>query len=236
MTGNAKKIIAELKHKASTEKAAFFPRFFKTGKGQYGEGDQFIGVTVPDQRIIAKKYLEEINEYEIKELLHSAYHESRLTGLIILSEKFKKDFKKGDGKNWVDVYLKNIDRVNNWDLVDASAPYILGPWLEKKDKSILYKFADTNSLWRQRISIVATFYFIKQGQINDTLSIAELLLHHEHDLIHKAVGWMLREAWKKEPGKIEKFISRHLSNMPRTMLRYAIEKMPEPQRKSYLLK
>lgn len=236
MPGLDTKIIAELKHAASKEKAVFYPRFFKTGKGQYGEGDRFLGVTVPLQRKIAKHHAEKINEKEIITLLYSSYHEVRLTGLILLCHQFKRDFKKGEGKQWVDVYLNNIDQVNNWDLVDASAPYILGPWLEKRSKDILYKFAVSKSLWKQRISIVTTLYFIKQGAVQDTLEIASILLHQEHDLIHKAVGWMLREAWKKQPDKIEQFISRHLSKMPRTMLRYAIEKMSEAKRKQYMAK
>lgn len=236
MSGLDTKIIADLKHEASKEKAAFFPRFFKTGKGQYGEGDRFLGVTVPQQRNIAKKYAEKISDKEIVSLMYSPFHEARLTGLILLCHQFKKDLKKGEGKKWVDIYVKHIDRVNNWDLVDASAPYILGPWLENKGKDLLYSFAASKSLWKQRIAIVTTLYFIKQGFVKDTLEIALILLNHEHDLIHKAVGWMLREAWKKEPGKIEKFISDHLSKMPRTMLRYAIERMSEAKRKYYMAK
>lgn len=229
-------IIEELKEISSKEKAAFFPRFFKTGIGQYGEGDQFLGVTVPQVRQVAKKHFDAVVEKDIVSLLHSPFHEARLIGLIILCHKFKKDFKKGDGKKWVDVYLDNIDCVNNWDLVDTSAPYILGVWLEEKDKKLLYSFAKSKSLWKQRISIISTFHFIKIGELDDTLQLAEILLDHEHDLIHKAVGWMLRESWKRNPREVEKFISLHVSTMPRTMLRYAIEKMPDAKRKQYMRK
>lgn len=226
----------ELRKKINKEKAAFFPTFFKTGKGQYGEGDVFLGIVVPDQRAIAKKHFQESDKQTIIELLDSAYHEERLTGLFILNLKFAADKKKGNEKQWVDLYLKKINRVNNWDLVDSSAHMILGPWLEDKDRSLLYTFARDKNLWINRIAMLSTFHYIKKGEMEDALKIAEILLPHPHDLIHKATGWMLREGWKRKPSIIEAFIKKHISIMPRTMLRYAIEKMDEDKRKAFLQK
>ena len=226
----------ELRKKINKEKAAFFPTFFKTGKGQYGEGDVFLGIVVPDQRAIAKKHFQESDKQTIIELLDSDYHEERLTGLFILNLKFAADKKKGNEKQWVDLYLKKINRVNNWDLVDSSAHMILGPWLEDKDRSLLYTFARDKNLWINRIAMLSTFHYIKKGEMEDALKIAEILLPHPHDLIHKATGWMLREGWKRKPAIIEAFIKKHISIMPRTMLRYAIEKMDEDKRKAFLQK
>lgn len=229
-------IVKELKHVASTEKAAFFPRFFKTGKGQYGEGDVFYGVTVPMQRSIAKKYQELADESTIVALLDSKFHEERLTGIFILLHHFKKAKKSNQEKCWIDLYLSKVDRINNWDLVDSSAPYLLGVWLADKDRSILYEFAEDTSLWKNRIAVLATFHFIKQNDLTDLLKLSKILLQHPHDLMHKAIGWMLREAWKKQPQTIEAFIELHISKMPRTMLRYAIEKMEPSQRLHYMKK
>ena len=223
-----------LKSYAQQEKAAFFPRFFKTGKGEYGEGDVFIGVTVPNQRLIAKKFYASSDEHLIIQLLDSMYHEERLIGLFLLNHKFLTARKQHAEKVWVDLYLKKIDRVNNWDLVDSSAHIILGKWLEDKDRSLLYELAAENNLWKNRIAIISTMHFIKNGDIVDILKLSTLLLTHQHDLIHKAIGWMLREAWKKEPVIIENFIKKHIQNMPRTMLRYSIEKMEEGKRKEIL--
>jgi 3-methyladenine DNA glycosylase AlkD len=223
-----------LKSYAQQEKAAFFPRFFKTGKGEYGEGDVFIGVTVPNQRLIAKKFYASSDEHLIIQLLDSMYHEERLIGLFLLNHKFLTARKQHAEKVWVDLYLKKIDRVNNWDLVDSSAHIILGKWLEDKDRSLLYELAAENNLWKNRIAIISTMHFIKNGDIVDILKLSTLLLTHQHDLIHKAIGWMLREAWKKEPVIIENFIKKHIQNMPRTMLRYSIEKMEEGKRKKFL--
>lgn len=226
----------ELRKKINKEKAVFYPTFFKTGKGQYGEGDVFLGIVVPDQRAIAKKHFQESDKQTIIELLDSIYHEERLTGLFILNLKFAEDKKKSNEKKWVDLYLKKINRVNNWDLVDSSAHIILGPWLEDKDRSLLYTFARDKDMWVNRIAMIATFHYIKKSELDDALKIAELLLTHSHDLIHKAVGWMLREGWKKKPVLIEAFINKHIKVMPRTTLRYAIEKMEEEKRKSFLQK
>jgi 3-methyladenine DNA glycosylase AlkD len=223
-----------LKSYAQQEKAAFFPRFFKTGKGEYGEGDVFIGVTVPNQRLIAKQFYASSDEHLIIQLLDSMYHEERLVGLFLLNHKFLVARKQHAEKQWVDLYLKKIDRVNNWDLVDSSAHIILGQWLEDKDRSLLYELAAEKNLWKNRIAILSTMHFIKKGDIVDILKLSALLLTHQHDLMHKAIGWMLREAWKKEPQKVEDFISKYIREMPRTMLRYSIEKIEEKKRQMFL--
>ena len=231
----AKAIIADLKQLASKEKAEFLPRFFKTGKGEYGYGDRFHGVVVPDQRSVAKKHFPTTSRETILELLDSPFHEERLTSLFILCHKFNEARKKGEEKEWVDLYLQNAEKVNNWDLVDTTAHIILGQWLADKDRKILYTLAKDPSLWKNRIAVVATWHFIrKQNDVKDILALAVIMLSHKHDLMHKATGWMLREGWKKKPREIETFIDTYLAIMPRTMLRYAIEKMEEKKRKSYL--
>jgi 3-methyladenine DNA glycosylase AlkD len=230
----ADEIKQELHQYIDDEKAAFLPRFFKTSEGEYGEGDRFIGVTVPHQRKVAKRYYKHIDLSEVEMLLKEPVHEYRFTGLVILVYKFEKAKDEDTKKVIVDVYLKNIDAVNNWDLVDATAPQILGSYLFEKDKSLLYDFAKTPHLWKQRIAIMSTFYFIKQGNYDDTLKIAEILLHHEHDLIHKAVGWMLREIGNRDFEVEYNFLKAHYRDMPRTMLRYAIEKFEPNLRQSFL--
>jgi 3-methyladenine DNA glycosylase AlkD len=220
---------------ATKEKAEFLPRFFKTGKGEYGEGDRFHGVVVPDQRKVANKFSSTTSKEVIIELLHSPFHEERLTGVFILCNKFKEAKKTGKEKEWYDLYLKMAERINNWDLVDASAHIIVGQYLEDKDRSILYKLAKENSLWKNRIAVVATWHFIrKNSDLKDILQLSEIMLTHKHDLMHKATGWMLREGWKKDAKQIEKFLDKFATQMPRTMLRYAIEKMEETKRKGYL--
>lgn len=230
----ARKIAQELKSLGLPEKAAIHQRFFKTGPNEYGAGDRFHGVPVPQQRVIAKKYQEQVTAETIETLLLSAFHEERLTALFLLVYQFKRDHKKGMGKKWVDLYLKYTHRVNNWDLVDSSAHLILGAWLEDKDRGLLLELAKSPMLWENRIAVVATWHFIRNKDIKDILKISQQLLNHPHDLIHKAIGWMLREAWKKDSGKIESFLNQYASKMPRTMLRYAIEKLSEPQRQHYL--
>jgi 3-methyladenine DNA glycosylase AlkD len=230
MPSTYKKIHAALKDLAIPEKAAFFPRFFKTGKGQYGEGDQFLGVTVPNQRLVSKEFYQLADDDTISELLHSPWHEDRLTGLLILNLKYKKD----KSQHWVDLYLSNIDCVNNWDLVDSSATTILGDWLEDKDRTILYEFANENHLWKNRIALISCFHFIKKNDLKDFFRITAILLKHPHDLIHKAIGWMLREAWKRDPDAVEKFMEKNLKQLPRTALRYAIEKMPPNERAAWM--
>ncbi len=232
---DAKTISKALLAFATKEKAEFLPRFFKTGKGEYGEGDRFHGVVVPDQRKVANKYSSTTSKEVIIELLHSPFHEERLTGVFILCNKFNEAKKTGKEKEWYDLYLKMAERINNWDLVDASAHIIVGQYLEDKDRSILYKLAKENSLWKNRIAVVATWHFIrKNSDLKDILQLSEIMLTHKHDLMHKATGWMLREGWKKDAKQIEKFLDKFTTQMPRTMLRYAIEKMEETKRKGYL--
>ncbi len=224
----------ELKKISTPEKAKASAWFFKSGKGEYGYGDKFIGVTVPEQRRIAKQY-RDLSLSEVSVLLKSPIHEHRLTGLFILDLQYQKA-DPANRKRIVQFYLKHRKQINNWDLVDSSASYILGDYLLHEDRKILYTFARSKNLWERRIAIISTAAFIKNNQFEDTLNISEILLKDTHDLIHKAVGWMLREVGKKSLATEEKFLQKHASVMPRTMLRYAIEKFPEPKRKAYLQK
>jgi hypothetical protein len=224
----------DLKLQASKEHAISMKRFFKTGKGEYGEGDQFYGVSVPLQRKIAKKYANECHAQTISSLLDSSFHEERLTGVFILVLKFNTAIKSKDEEPWVKLYLEKLDRVNNWDLVDSSAHLILGKWLEDKDRKLLYSLAASSDLWKNRVAIIATLHFIRKNDFKDILRLAKLMLTHQHDLIHKASGWMLREVWQRDTEIAEHFLRIHKKNMPRTMLRYAIEKMPESKRKRFL--
>lgn len=217
------------------EKAAFFPRFFKTGKGQYGYGDKFLGITVPNMRTVAVKY-KDLELSDIIKLLHSQWHEERLVALIILTEQFKRANPTGQ-KEIYDLYLSNTKYINNWDLVDLSATNIVGEYLVNKSKSILYKLAKSDLLWDRRIAIISTFAFIKRGDPSETFKIAEILLHDKHDLIHKAVGWMLREVGKRcGEESLESFLNKHYKVMPRTMLRYALERMSDKKKKFYMTK
>jgi 3-methyladenine DNA glycosylase AlkD len=222
----------DLKTRANPAKAKLLRGFFKTGKGQYGEGDIFWGIMVPIQREIAKKY-QDLSLKEIQKLLNSKIHEERLIALLILVLQFKK---RSVWKQKVifNFYLKNIRNINNWDLVDLTAPNIVGQFLMDRDRKIIYKLARSRNLWEKRIAILATFTFIKNNQAKDTLRIAEILLKDKHDLIHKAVGWMLREIGKRDLNAEEMFLKKHYKRMPRTMLRYAIEKFPEKKRRWYL--
>lgn len=231
---NAKIIQKELNALGSAEKAKSSAWFFKTGKGQYGYGDKFIGITLPEQRSVAKKYFKEIELSELDKLLNSEIHEYRMTALLILTYKFPKS-NKTEQKSIYEFYLKNLRNINNWDLVDASAAQIVGEYLLAKDRSILYKLAKSNDLWENRVAMIATYQFINQKQYEDTFKIAEILLHHKHDLIHKAVGWMLREVGKRIDEKhLLKFLDKYSTEMPRTMLRYAIERLEENMRLEYL--
>ena len=207
-------------------------RFFKTGKGEYGEGDIFLGVTVPKMRRVAKKY-KELSIDKIQSLLRSPIHEERLTALLILVENFRKadEPKKTEIFN---LYLKNTKYINNWDLVDLSASRIVGEFLKDKPVDILYTLAKSKSLWERRIAIISTFQFIWEGRFAETLKISKILLTDRHDLIHKAVGWMLREVGKRSFKTEEEFLKKHYKKMPRTMLRYSIEKFPEKLRLRYL--
>ena len=226
---NVKKALAEL---ADPEKAAFYPRFFRAGKGEYGEGDQFIGVVVPNQRKVARKH-RTLPLGEVDLLLRSPIHEHRLTALLILVEQFQ----RGDAAKRSEVanfYLARLDRVNNWDLVDLSAPKILGPYLQNRSRELLYELAASGQLWRQRIAVLANYPYIKRGDFDDILRLADQLLEHRHDLIHKAVGWMLREVGKQDMPVLEAFLHSRYTRMPRTTLRYAIERMEPARRKAYL--
>ena len=231
MLTQLKKNLLNLKN---PQKAEIMRGFFKTGKGQYGEGDIFLGVSVPDQRKIAKKY-PNLSIENIQKLLWSKIHEERLTALFILIIKYRKADEQ-EKKEIFDFYLTNTKYINNWDLVDSSAEHILGTYLLEKDKSILYQMAKSENLWERRISIMSTFHFIKNNKFNDALKISKLLLNDDHDLIHKAVGWMLREIGKRNQNEEENFLEKHHKTMPRTMLRYSIEKFDETKRKHYLSK
>jgi len=224
----------DLQNLANPKQAEILQRFFKTGKGQYGEGDIFLGIKVPEQRKISKKYLD-LSLNHIRELLSSKIHEYRLTSLFILIDKYKKSDEK-EKKEIFNFYLKNTKNINNWDLVDLSVPKIVGDYLLDKPRDILYKLAKSKSLWEKRIAILATFEFIKHNEYKDTLKISKILLNDKHDLIHKAVGWMLREVGKRNQETEEKFLKKHYKQMPRTMLRYSIERFDEEKRKFYMKK
>ena len=207
-------------------------RFFKTAEGEYGEGDRFLGIRVPVIRQQVRKF-SGVSLAEIKKLLKSSYHEERLCALLLLVDKYAKGSDK-EKEVVFNLYLANTDYINNWDLVDTSAPYIVGDFLEHKDKSPLYKMAESDSLWERRIAIMSTFYLIRSDHFETTLDIAEQLLHDEEDLIHKAVGWMLREVGKRDKDIETAFLDKYYLEMPRTMLRYAIEKFPQTERQKYL--
>ena len=217
---------------SNPKKAIKLSGFFKTGTGQYGEGDVFLGIPVPEQRKIAKKYID-LHLNDLEQLLRSKIHEHRLTALVILVTKYQKA--DVSGKNDIfRFYLKNTENINNWDLVDLSAPKIVGDYLLNNDRTILFKLAKSNNLWERRIAILSTFSFIRNNDFEDSLRISKLLLQDEHDLIHKAVGWMLREIGKRDQDLEEQFLNENCIQMPRTMLRYAIEKFDENKRKFYL--
>ena len=229
---NQKIIHNDLLQLANEQIAEHSQRFFKTGKGEYGEGDIFLGIRVPLLRKLVKKY-RGISITEVRKLLHSKFHEERLLAVLMLVQLFK----SGDEsvqKQVYDLYLENTEYINNWDIVDISASNIVGAHLYEKDKAPLYDLVQSKNLWERRISIISTFYFIRQNEFDDTLKLAKILLNDKEDLIHKAVGWMLREVGKREIEFEEEFLQEHYKIMPRTMLRYAIEKFPETSRKMYL--
>lgn len=222
----------DLKKLANPQKAKLLQRFFKTGKGEYGEGDIFLGVMVPKSRILAKKY-KNFDLNDIGSMLESKIHEERLIALFILVDKYKTTNHK---KIIFHFYIKNTKYINSWDLVDLSASKIVGMHLLDKDRSILYKLAKSKNIWERRIAIISTFQFIDNNQFDDSLKIAKMLLGDQHDLIHKAAGWVLREIGKKDLKIEREFLDRHYKKMPRTMLRYAIEKFPQSLRVHYLSK
>ena len=214
---SAEQVRRELQSLADAKKASMVKRFFKTRPGQYGEGDVFLGIKVPQSREIAKKYIS-LPFNQVKILLDSNIHEERLVALLILVRKYAHGSDK-EKSHIVRFYLDNLRQINNWDLVDLSAPNILGSFLMESDKSLLYKLAKSDNIWERRIAILATMQFIRNCEFSDTLKLASMLLHDDHDLIHKAVGWMLREVGKRDVGVLEKFLAKHCRTMPRTMLR-----------------
>ncbi|MBU1161244.1 MAG: DNA alkylation repair protein [Proteobacteria bacterium] len=226
------KIKERLKQLANKEKAEVLQRFFKTGPGEYGEGDVFLGIKVPDLRKVAKDF-QDISTEDVIVLLESAIHEERLLALLVLVRKYVKGNETAKNKIYR-LYLKKTKFINSWDLVDGSAHHIVGDYLMDKNKAPLYRLAKSEDLWERRIAMLATFYFIKHGKYEETLKIARILLTDREDLIHKAVGWMLREIGKREMIFEEMFLKQHYKEMPRTMLRSAIEKFPEPKRQKYL--
>lgn len=225
-----------LKTQANPAKAIILQRFFKTGKGEYGEGDVFLGIQVPQLRLVAKQFAT-ISLKEVEQLLNSKIHEERMVALFVLVAQFQKAerARNENGKKEIyEFYLANAKRINNWDLVDLSAPNVVGNYLLKKNHDVLFKLARSENLWEKRIAIISTFSFIRIGQFQDTFKIVEMLLNDKHDLIHKACGWMLREVGKRNQVVEEQFLEKHYKEMPRTMLRYAIEKFPEEKRKQFL--
>lgn len=225
-------IMAELEALGTDEKRQVLGAFFKTGKGQYGEGDRFMGITVPLTRGVARRYKDAPLATTV-DLLQSEWHEARLCGLLIMVEQMKKA--RGDDARMIfETYLANTRRINNWDLVDLSAPQIVGGYLKDKPRDILYRLAASSLLWDNRIAMVSTYALIKDNQLDDTFALALQLIGHGHELMHKAVGWMLREAGKRDFARLRRFVDDHWREMPRTMLRYAIEKYPERERKEVL--
>lgn len=222
----------ELEDYIDPVKREYLPKFFKTGKGQYGEGDKFLGVVVPNTRIVAKKH-KDVSFEVVAELLQSEWHECRLCALLMMVERFKKSDEK-EREIIYRFYLSQTKHINNWDLVDLSAPYIVGDYLKDKSRDDLYRLAESNLLWEQRIAVVATVTLIRNNDFIDILRLAELLLQHKHDLIQKAVGWMLREMGKKDRDLLLQFLDKYSKVMPRTMLRYSIEKLTEAERKYYM--
>lgn len=228
----AKEIRQELEQYIDPVKREYLPNFFKTGKGQYGEGDKFLGIVVPNTRIVAKRHKDAPFEV-MAELLQSEWHECRLCALLMLVERFKKCDESGK-KEIFDFYLTQTTRINNWDLVDLSAPGIVGEYLKDKPRDVLYRLADSALLWDQRIAVVSTYTLIKNSDFIDILALSERLLYHKHDLMQKAVGWMLREMGKRDKDLLVQFLEKYCKTMPRTTLRYAIEKFPEDERKEFM--
>lgn len=224
-----KRILEEM---SNPETADFLQKYFKTGPGEYGEGDRFRGIKVPVIRKIARK-AKELSVDELSSLLDSPWHEDRLLALLVWVDQFNNADKQAQ-ENIYDIYMEKSERINNWDLVDLSAPTIMGGYLWGNDRSILYEMAQSPNLWSRRMAIMSTFYFIRNDDYKDALALAELLLNDSEDLIHKAVGWMLREIGKRNLEVEESFLKKHYKNMPRTMLRYAIERFPEERRQAYL--
>lgn len=229
---NLSKLKSTIRKNANKENAKNLQWFFKTGKGEYGEGDKFLGLKVPLQRKIAKEF-RDLELSDLQQLLQSEFHEDRLISLLILVDKYQKA-DETEREKFYKFYLQNRQHINNWDLVDLSAPKIVGQQLLNRDKEILYKYVRSENLWEKRIAILATATFIKNKHFKTTLELSDNLLDDKHDLIHKAVGWMLREIGKIDMEILEAYLKPRYNKMPRTMLRYAIEKFPEQKRKKYL--
>ena len=223
------KIHDALVARSDEEKKIVLPRFFKTGKGQYGGGDMFLGVTVPNIREVAKEF-KDVNFNVIEELIHSPWHEMRMCALLILVNNSQKEVTK----ETFDFYLSQTKYINNWDLVDLSAPQIVGKYLLDKDRDILYKLTESDLLWDNRIAIVSTLTFIRNNDLDDTYKLSLKMMHHRHDLMHKSIGWMLREAGKRDTKRLYDFVQEHKAIMPRTMLRYSIEKFDKETRKELM--
>lgn len=223
----------ELKGLSSLKRAKNLAWFFKTGKGQYGYGDKFLGLTVPAIRRVAARH-RSLAFPDVARLLRSPFHEERFAALEILVMRYEGG-SEAEQERVFRFYLSHTGRINNWDLVDTSAPYIVGEHLAERPRQVLYRLARSRNLWERRIAVVSTFAFIRRGELSDTFRLAEILLNDTHDLMHKAVGWALREAGKKSMPDLERFLKRHQREMPRTALRYAIERMPEKKRRAYLL-
>lgn len=226
------KILEEIRSLADEQQAQHLCRFFKTDKGQYGEGDFFLGIKVPNVRAIAKRHYEETSLEDIQELIKDPYHEIRLLALMLMIFKYEKTDVK---KEIFNIYIKNVNYINNWDLVDLSCPKIFGHYVyENKTPEHIYKFANSNHLWSERISVVSQYYFIKKGDFSMLLELSEKFLTHKHDLIHKAVGWMLREMGKVDETSLCEFLDENYKSMPRTMLRYSIERLSQEKKRYYM--
>ncbi len=232
---NMEIIEKDLRSYASLEKAKILQRFFKTGKGEYGEGDEFLGIVVPNIRKLCKKYYKEMSFEDVGYFLRSKIHEFRLFAILVLTYMYEKASRDSQKEIYL-YYIKNIKYINNWDLVDLSSPKIVGDYLLDKDRSILNEMILSKNMWEQRIAILATFTFIKNNEYEEILYFSKLLINHPHDLIHKALGWMLREVGKRDVAVLRDFLDKNYSDMPRTMLRYSIEKFDKEERLMYLNK
>ena len=233
---SSQKLKSELLAAGSEKKANVLMRFFKTRKGEYGEGDRFIGVTVPVIRAITRRYLQ-LTTSQLVELLKCDIHEVRLSALICMVEQYKSlNTTDSHKQEIVDTYIANTAYINNWDLVDLSVYHIIGAHLFNRNRMLLYHWADSTLLWEQRMAIVATIYFVRKGEYDDTIALAEKLCHHPHDLMQKAVGWLLREVGKRDMKRLIDFLDKHYTTLPRTLLRYAIEKFPTDLRLHYMRK
>lgn len=236
MSSAAQHLTKAIMAAADPQQAVALSRFFRCGKGQYGEGDKFLGVKVPQTRAAVKAHWRECNDDELESLMTSPWHELRLAALLTLVMRFKNARRDpSEQAKIIEYYLGHTRWINNWDLVDLSCYELLGAWLLDKPRTMLYNLAaDGRSLWEQRIAMVSTMAFVRRGQLDDTYALAEQLLGHPHDLIHKAVGWLLREAGKRDAARLELWLRQHIATTPRTTLRYAIEKFPENLRRELL--